>query len=73
MGAPVTTALRVLGLQMEETASRQCRVDTYIYILNKQSRIADNGRSSSVIYGREAKISHRMKSNCYGASEVDSL
>jgi hypothetical protein len=56
--APVTTAWRILGLQMEEQPPIW-RVDANI--LNKQYWTAYKGRSSSLAVGRGAKNSSLLK------------
>jgi hypothetical protein len=55
MWVPVTTAWRVLGLWMEETASRYGGVAANV--LNKPSPTADIGWSSSLGVGRGANNS----------------
>ena len=60
--APVTTALRVLGVRMEERPP-VWRVASNI--LNKQSRTAEKGRSSSLGVGRGVNNYSPYKVSCY--------
>jgi hypothetical protein len=69
---PVTTAWRVLRFRMEERPPKWMVATN---ILNKQSRTADKGWSSSLGVGRGANNSSPWNVSCYetstGASDMD--
>ena len=67
---PVTTAFRVLGLRMEE---RPPMWRVAANILNKQSRTADEGWSSSLQVGRGANNASPSKKNVKYYSQGEML